>query len=301
MAALVIFSAEPSANPGRFLYVVDAGGGITKLDTVLEKKIFSYDLASRTGKLKIPPTAGPGAPDGCLASQAVYDPAAGRFYTVVAEQYHMKADGTKDFRVLAFTVPGIQLAGQWSAGKNVNDEEEPYINSVANGDVKVISPNDRVRQTTLDVSNLEPLKKQLQNRILETSGDSILINLLGSNDGGFSIAVAHPRAKTLAQFATLPGTDSSSVHLTPDGAFVVVARSDGSVALYSAKTAQMSKEIPGVKSEINHFLAISPSGKAIFNAETFRFVNLGLTFPNVRVVDSRSSESCGLPFFFADK
>ena len=48
----------------------------------------------------------------------------------------MKADGTKDFRVLAFTVPGIQLAGQWSAGKNVNDEEEPYINSVANGDVK---------------------------------------------------------------------------------------------------------------------------------------------------------------------
>ena len=77
-ACLTALSAQaPPVVHGRCRYVLNGFGPFTKLDTVSERTIFSFNLATRTGKLKIPPTSGPGAVDECLSAQAIYVPRAG--------------------------------------------------------------------------------------------------------------------------------------------------------------------------------------------------------------------------------
>lgn len=299
--------AAAPASAGRYLYLVDAGGGITKLDTMAERKIFHYELGDRTGKLKIPPTSGPGALDGCLASQAIYDRAAGRFYTVAAQQYRMKQGGTKDFQVLSFTVPGVRLAGHWPTGKDAHWDEPPYLESVIDGTPKVIAAEDRAEQRKLDVSSFAPHNTQLQNRILESSGDSILLYLFGGDSAGVKIGVAHKKTKTLVELPQLAethdsrgrNTPGSAAHLTPGGQFVLVEYADR-VELFDATTGRVLKDVSKGPSKDKSLVAISPNGRLVFSEEmNYGFVDLSMKFPNVEVVD-RLRDTCG-GWFFSDK
>ena len=284
-ASCTLLSAQaPPVIHGRYRYAIGDLGALGKLDTISEREILSINLSTRTGKLKIPPTSGPGAVDGCLAAQAIYDAARGRFYTVVAEHYKADPGFTNNFRVLAFSVPAIQLVGQWPAGKNVNwDGDQPFIDEIQNGIPKLINA---------------------------TSGDSVLILLHKADD--LLPAVAHPKTKTLTVLNNVSDSPDAQtpwpsgipfaklVHLTPGGGYVVVERIDG-LYLFDAKTGKKVKSVPNPKSEMKYFLDICPAGKVIFaGRDRFRFVNLGMTFPNVAVEKNDPSVPCG-GHFYADR
>jgi hypothetical protein len=311
MIAIVpaVFGADTTkkkqSNPiaGRYLYVVDGGGGLTKFDTVTGKSAIRIDLGTRTGALKIPPARGKGAQDGCLASQAVYDRATARFYTVVAKQYQAGADGTKDFEVLAFTIPGVELAGHWSAGDHINEDSgRPMIESVAAGRKPTIvaanaAPN---VETKLDVVALGLSEQPFENRIIERSGDVVLLDLLsGDSQKGIGLETAHLQTKKLVPLPRL----ADFIHLTPGGRYVVAKRMDGvEFEVYDTKTGAKVKTVTAPKGfEMNEFLAIAPTGKIVFNAGGgFRLVDLGMRFANVPVTGIGGKDNC-LSFFFASE
>lgn len=287
---------------GRYFYVVDGGGGLTKLDTVTAKRVVRFDLGTRTGALKIPPTTGPGAQDGCLASQAVYDHAMARFYTVVAKQYRAAADGTKDFDVLAFSIPGVQLVGHWPAGEHVNADSEPQIESVAaDGKPTIVAANAvPPREAKLDTVALGLTKQPFENKIVERSGDVVLLDLLsGDSEKGIQLAVAHLHAKKLVRLPLLSGF----IHLTPGGADVVAKRTDSNqFEVYAAKTGAKVKTVTAPRGfGADNFLAIAPTGRILFNdGEGFRLIDLGMRFPNVSVTGNGENHNC-LSFFFASQ
>ena len=303
----VVFAADTAKEikaaapvPGRYMYAVDGGGGLTKFDSVTGRRVVRYDLEARTGELKIPPTSGKGAPDGCLASQALYDRASGRFYTVVAKQYQAKADGTKDFEALAFTVPGLRLAGHWPAGDNVNAENEPKIESVVGEKPRVVD-DAHAAETKLDTVALGLSAQPFENRIMERTGSVVLLDLLaGDSNGGIRMAVAQLKAKKLVK--QLPPL-SGFLHLTPGGGYLVAKREDADAfEVYDVNTGKKVKSVAAPKGlAVSEFLAIAPSGSVVFNAgEGFQIVKLGMTFPNVAVTGTKAPSAC-LSVFFANK
>ena len=283
------------SSTGRFLYVLNGGAQLEKYDSVSGKKLASYELASRTGELKLVPSEGPGAMDGCLAYQAIYVPAAARFYTVVPEQYRDKSGGTKDYRVLAFTVPGVHLVQQIGAGKDLGFA--PQIESIVNKQPRFASPESPPPQVQLDISGFVPTKSQIGNQILERSGDSILLRLFDAEEGSLSIGVAHLASKMLTRLPEMAGLHIAGVHLTPGGSDVLVQQ--GKVlTIYDANKGVKQKDVSSLEVAGSFFLAISPNGKAIYHSDSgFKFIDLGMRFQNTPVT---GREQTCLAFFFAD-
>jgi hypothetical protein len=173
---------------------------------------------------------------------------------------------------------------------------------------KVIAAEDRGRQRKLDVSGFAPLKAQVQNSILESSGDNVLLYLFGGDSSGIKIGVAHTGAKTLVELPPLAGTHDSrgrrtpggAVHLTPGGKFVLVEYADH-LGLFDARSGHAVKDVPNTAaSGGKSFVAVSPSGRVVFGEEmSYQFAGLEMRFPDVEVMD-RQRDACG-GLFFSDK
>src|SRR5271170_3101079 len=168
-----IFAPPPPTTVGRFLYVVSCDARIDKLDTTVGRKVDAYDLAKRTGKEQlIPVVHGPLA--GCLSYQALFDVQASVFYTAVPLADQPKPDGTKDYRVLAFSVPGLQLVKRMSGGESL--DAPPHLR-LDTGVAKIFKASEWSPQSDLDLSAYAPGKTQVPNQVLESSGEKVLLRI----------------------------------------------------------------------------------------------------------------------------
>jgi len=281
LLVLVAGSFCPAQAPGvvpRYLYWLTCSGVLEKLDTLADQKVATYDLPAIARTQKLFPEPEHGAVDGCLAYEPTYDAAHSLMYFVIPEQYHNKAGGTKDYKLVALTLPGLRIAKQIESERNL--EDAPFVELIEGESPKVVSHLEGL-QTKLDVSGLSPDGKQYQNRILEISGGTFLLDLFENK-----FAVANPGAKTLTRLENLPPASYEKIHLTPGGAYVLVERTDtNSLALYDSKTGTKVADYAGVLPNGSHFLAISPSGRAIYygpkpHGLIFKFIDLHKKFAN---------------------
>ena len=297
---------HPQTKTGRYLYVVGCDALVDKLDTVADQKMAAYDLAKRTGKEQLIPAV-TGTLDGCLAYQAVYDDKASVFYTIVPVEAQPKPDGTKDYRVLGFSVPELTLAKSMNGGENASDP--PHLEAGKGQPVKVVTASEWRPQTELDLSTFAPDKKNIPNQILETSGEKVLLRIFTANRNELALAVADRKSKTLVRLQDTPSTFAPNVHLAPGGDDVLVEEAlqsgsqvtkTGKLLLYSASTGKPIKELSGQHIQELYFLAISPTGKAIYHSsDKYSFIDLGKTF--VPDVVTRPIPTGYPGLFFADK
>jgi hypothetical protein len=293
-----------AATTARFAYVVGCDATVDKLDTVEDRQLESYDLSRRTGDQQLVPIA-TGTLDGCLAYQAVYDPNKSVFYTIVPVELEPKVNGTKDYRILSFSIPNLRLAGAIPAGENL--AQPPHLEIREREIVTAVRASKWAPSTELDLSQYAPAKRQIPNQILEATAGRVLLRLF-TNSGELDIAVADRDAKTLVRLQNLPSsTAAPDIHLVPGGTGVLVDETTGSehassgkLALYEALTGKRVAEFADSAIDNLYFLAIAPTGKVIYHAnKMYRFVNLGRTFGSEPVTRPFSSDYPGV--FFADK
>jgi hypothetical protein len=306
-SGVLLFGApagETLAAAGHYGYAIGCDAKVDKLDTLAERKVGTFDLALRTGNRQIIPQVRDGL-DGCLADQAIYDPTASVFYTIVPLQAREKPDGTKDYRVLAFSIPDMRLAGKLRGGDSLADP--PHLQMGAGKRVTVAaqwSP-----RTDLDLGGFAPGRTEIPNQILETSGALALLRLFTADRNELVLAVADSGSRTVVRLQGLPSTVAPSAHLSPGGKAVLAEETalngssvekTGRLVLFEAATGSMIKDLTDPQIKDLAFLAISPTGRAIYHSgDRYRFVNLGTTFLDVPV--TRPS-SAGYPgFFFADR
>jgi hypothetical protein len=298
LAVLLVgaLACHPRTTPARYLYVVTCDARVDKLDTTTDRKIGAYELAQRTGnQTLIPPVVG--TLDGCLAYQAVYDPKASIFRTVVPVEVQPKADGTKDYRVLAFSVPDLQWLNTASAGTNL--DAPPRVEGETAGPP----------QTDLDLSAFTPDRTAIPNQILESSAEKVLLRIFTANPSDLMLAVADRRSHTLVRLQSVVPTVAPAVHLAPGGEVVLVEETEaggshpaknGKLSLYDAKTGSRIQEFSDPHIKELYFLTISPTGKAIYHSgETYWFLDLGKTFPVDAVTRVGPGDSPAM--FFADR
>jgi hypothetical protein len=276
---------------------------LDKLDTVENRKTASYDLAKLPGHLPFPSAAG--AFDGCLAYQAEYDPAASAFYTVAPVQASVKPDGTKDYRELELSIPDLRLIENIAAGSNL--DAAPHL-SFAGGETKLIPSADWQPPADLDLSAFAPDKQPLGNQIIETSGDRVLLRIFTAEPAQLSLAIADTRSKTLVRLQPVPATTVSNAHLVPGGSAVLIEEvgglpkpvKTGKLDLYDAATGRSIEQLTSPTVREQYFLAISPTGKAIYHsAEAYSFVDLKRSFSRDAV--TRPSTGSYPAMFFAAK
>ncbi len=297
---------EALAATGQYGYAVGCDARVDKLDTLAERKIETFDLALRTGNRRIIPQMQEGL-DGCLAYQAVYDPRASLFYTIVPLQARVTPDGTKDYRVLAFSVPDMKLARKLPGGNSLADP--PHLQMGTRKQVMVVNAARWSPRTDLDLRSFAPDRAAIPNQILETSGAFALLRLFVADPNELVLAVADSRSRTVVRLRELPSTIAPGAHLSPGGGAVLAeetapngssAAKTGRLVLFDATTGSRIADFMDSQIKDLAFLAISPTGRAIYHSgDAYRFVNLGTSFLDVPV--TRPS-SAGYPgFFFADR
>jgi len=293
-----------AATPGQFLYVIGCDAQVDKLDTLAGQKVRTYDLAKQTGKEVLIPVVH-GALDSCLASQAVYDSKTSVFSTAVPATNDPKADGTKDYRVLSFSVPGIELVKHVAGGENMKGP--PHL-ELQSGILKIQKPWEWTPQTDLDLGAYGPEKKQTANQILESSGDRVLLRLFAGDDKQLVLAVADRKTQKLVQLEGVPSAVAPSVHLAPGGGYVLVEETGsgekpektGKLALFDGTTGKQLKEFRDAHIKDLYFLAVAPTGRAIYHAsDRYWFVDLKIKFGQSPVM--RPIEKGYPPLFFAAK
>ncbi len=294
------------AESDRFLYVVGCGAQLSKVDTSLGVKTDSVDLVTRTSGQRVIPEIR-GVLDGCLTYQAVYDAKASLFYTVVPEQAESKTDGTKDYRILGFSVPAVRLENEMSAGDSL--AEPPHLEIDEAGRVAVDKPSQWTPQTSLDLREYELGGSPPANQILEASGNCVLLRLFSGRGDGLTIGIADRKTKKLRLLNELPITTARNIHLAPGGQAVLVeevvssgasVEKTGRLILFdgSAGSPVLRLSEPGIKNLA--FLAISPNGKAIYHRnDDYLVIALGRQFSGDPV--SRPVTEGYPGFFFADR
>ena len=300
----VICLPVQAATPGRFLYVISCDARVDKLDTITGRKMETYDLAKRTGKESLVPVV-QGALDSCLASQAVYDRTASTFSTVVPISNEPKADGTKDYRVLSFSVPRMELVNHLHGGESL--EAPPHL-ELQSGTLKILKPSDWMAQTSLDLSAYSPNKTQTPNQILESSGDRVLLRLFTTDDKQLVLAVADRRTQKLVRLQGVPTTVAPNVHIVPGGGHVFIEETGmgdkpektGRLVLFDAVTGKEQKELNDSHIKDLYFLAVSPTGRVVYHSnDNYWFVHLKMKFPPAPV--SRPISKGYPAFFFANE
>jgi hypothetical protein len=296
-----------AATAGQFLYVVTCDARVDKLDTITGRKMETYDLAKRTGKESLVPVVGgaQGALDSCLASQSVYDRAASTFSTVVPISNEPKADGTKDYRVLSFSVPRMELVKQDRGGESL--DAPPHL-ELQSGTLKILKPSEWMPQTSLDLSAYGPDKTQTPNQILESSGDRALLRLFTADDKELLLAVADRNTQKLVRLQGVPTTVAPCVHIVPGGGHVLIEETGtgdkpgktGRLVLFDALTGKQQKELNDSHIKDLYFLAVSPTGRVIYHSnDNYWFVHLKMKFASAPV--SRPISKGYPDFFFASK
>jgi hypothetical protein len=297
---------EARAAVDRFLYIVSCDAQLSKVDTQLDTMLSSVDLATRTGGHKFIPDVR-GVLDGCLTYQAVYDPLASRFYTIVPQEAEPKANGTKDYRVLGFSIPETRLESEALAGTSLSDPPHIQIDRAYN--VIVVRASDWSPQADMDLRGFGPDDFHAANQILEVSGHHVLLRLFSASSDGLTLAVADRETKKLFYLHEIPPTTALNVHLAPGGLTVLVeeavsgggsTRKTGRLILFDVP---MGRAIATVDEPVVRdmaFLAISPNGKAIYHRnDNYRFIGLGRAFSSDPV--SRPFAGSYPGYFFADR
>lgn len=286
----------------RYLYVLTCDGRLDKLDTVENKKTASADLTKLPGEAALP--SAEGAYDGCLAYQALYDADASAFYTVAPLQASMKENGTKDYRVVEYSLPQVRLIKSTPAATNAT--EPPHL-ELSNSGIRLTPAAEWHPPSQFVFSGFAP-GEAAGNQLIEASGDRALLRLFGANPAQVLLGVADTQAKTLVRLQNTPPTAAANAHLTPGGAAVLieeVTRSQkpgktGVLALFDATTSRKNELLNSPEIRSQYFLAISPNGKAIYHsAEDYSFVDLKQTFSNEPV--TRPPGAIYPNIFFADK
>lgn len=305
LATLLLGAAcEAPAQRDRYLYVLSCDARVRKVDTILERQVSSRALDSGApGEQLIPHLDANETLDGCLVNSVVFDAKASVFYTVVPEQVRLKPDGTKDYRMIGFGVPGLAPVEVVPAGTGV--EEAPHIEAGI-GRPKVVPAAGWSPQTDLDVSTYAPKRQEIRNQILEESGSKVLLRVFTGTDQ-LALAVADRNAKSVVELKNLVLTTARNIHLTPGGEAVLAEETDGAgmktgdVVLYDSKTGLNTKKLVDSKIKTMSFLAISPNGKGIYHlGDEYGFLNLGRKFSGGSVVRLLDTDSCP-PVFFASR
>jgi hypothetical protein len=289
---------------GRYLYRVTCDAEIARFDTLEKQKTGAYDLAKRPGAEGLVPIP-VGVLEVCLARDAVFDPVASVFYTVVPTSLQESAAGTLSYRVLSFSVPGITLVTQAPAGSEL---EYPPRLELAAGRVRVIPPDEPL-VTDIELSGFTPERRAMPNRIVESSGGRVLLSL--SEKDALVFAVADRLTRTLVRMQNIPRTDHNSIHLSPGGTAVLVeevsepgrpAPKTGRLVIHDAGTGRFLKAFNEPRIVGLFYHGMSPTGVALYqDSERNELVDLGMTFPAEAVVISPLAEFAGNPAFFADR
>jgi hypothetical protein len=305
---LVVFALAACAHApplaGRYLYEVTCQADVERFDTVEKKKAGEYNLATRPGAEGLIPIS-VGVLEVCLAGSTVFDPVRSVFYTVVPTRLQQSASGTLSYRILSFSVPGLVMIGQEPVRNEQNDAPELDL---AAGRVRIV-PSDEPWATYQDLSEFAPDRHAVPNRILESSGGRMLLNL--SETGANVFAVADRSSKILVRLRNPPVTDQNGIHLSPGGAFVLVeelkapdshAPRTGRLVIHDAQSGGLVKELFAPRIIGSFFRGIAPTGVALYeNMESHEFVNLGMSFPADAVLRAPRADLTGPAVFFADR
>jgi hypothetical protein len=301
----VAAACHTQATTPRYLYVVTCDARVDKLDTIAGRKMASYDLAQDSEAKQLIPSAAGGF-DGCLAYPAQLDAAASAFYFVTPVQALAKPDGTRDYRVLGFSIPAIQLVKNMPAGSSLTDP--PHL-EISPGGLPRTLPNSEWRPPTdIDLSTFAPNRAKLGNQIIESSGDRALLRIFTADPKDLMLAIANTKSKTIATLQSLPPTTALNAHLSPGGDAVLIEVTDragqpkktGRLVLFDANTGGQIQEISDPIARDQYFLAISPSGKAIYHSgETYSFVALNRAFATGPVIHALDSSYPAI--FFANR
>jgi hypothetical protein len=309
LAALLLLGAVSKARgqSDRYLYVLSCDARVGKVDTVLDRQVSLRPLHIGSSKKQVIPQVEPnGTMDGCLVNGVAFDAKASIFYTVVPNQVRLKADGTKDYRMVGFRVPGLALVKVAPAG--IGLAETPHLElGVGLAQPKVLSASEWSPRTDLDVSTFSPEKEEIRNQILEQSGVKVLLRVFAQNRDDLALAVADRNMKSVVKLKDTVSTTAKNVHLTPGGQAVLVEETNGvgvktgNVVLYDAKTGQEIKRVADSKVRTMSFLAISPNGKGIYHlGDAYGFLSLGRKFSGGSVVRLLNADSYP-PIFFAGR
>jgi hypothetical protein len=269
---------EPSVP--RYAYVVTCDARVDKLDTGAGRKEASYDLAASALTAMLP--AGSRAIDGCLAYHPVIDADGTLLSFVSPTQPQANADGTRDYRLLSFSLPGMKLVKTLPAG--ASQTEAPHVEWTADRSPRVVPATESQAATDIDLSAYAPNHEALRNQIVERSGDRILIRTFAARPDELRLAVVNTRAKKVVWLKSLPPTTALFSHLAPGGAVVVIevtqaGEKTGTLALFDSETGNSIGETADGRARSQYFLAISPDGKGVYHsADDYSFVDLKRTF-----------------------
>ena len=262
-------TAVPSQiSAARYGYVLGCDGVVDRLDLTVGKVISQTDLAKAKGAAAYFPE--PSAPlDGCVANGAAVD-AGGRLSAPRSRAFRVL--GAVGYNVLQFTLPGLALMAARPGGANFAETSRQKANAPAR-------PHG-------------PDGKEVAAQLLEQSGSRSLYRVFEPDGQASRFAVADGKTGAIA-FLDAPSIAGARAHLSPGGAKVLLAPPESGVssassspglALFDSTTGHQEREIPADLANW-HFLAIAPSGKAIFHSShTYKFFDLGQTFPNTPVL-----------------
>lgn len=121
----------------RYFYALDCGGDIKKLDVKTGEFLGSVDLSKRT---KFVPAVPSGQSfDGCLTHGALYIPDKQLFYTI-AQTTHLSEGLQQHYRLLAFSVPDLQLKASFPIPKtiSIDNDDLPRVFRNAEGAIQVL-------------------------------------------------------------------------------------------------------------------------------------------------------------------
>jgi hypothetical protein len=289
------------AQPGRYLYALGCDARVDKLDTMQGRVTKTVDLAKSAGV-----ESGPGAIDGCLAEQLVYDAAHARAFVLMPRTSRTEADGTRDYRVVVFSVPDWKIERTLPAGNAQADA--PRLLPDAEQGVRIVAADQApAPRATVDLQGFAG-NDAPGNQILETSGSVSLLRLFTADRDRLVLAVADEHARTLQRLDNLPSTTALNAHLAPGGRYVLVevtdtatpARRTGELDLYDAATGALHGRLAGQAAGQMAFVAIAPGGTAVYRSGSrFVVVKLGAAFGVEPVTKPLPGPGPG--FFFADR
>jgi hypothetical protein len=234
--------------------------------------------------------AGNQAIDGCLAYHPVFDSADGTVYLVAPTAPGAKADGTRDYRILGFSVPDMKLVKTLPAPSN--QSEAPYLELAPDRSPRAVPATEWRAVTALSLTDFAPNHEALPNQIIESSGDRMLLRIFAESPTELRLAVADAKAKTIVRLKSPPPATVPRAHLSPGGDIVLIEISEagkvtektGKLALIDANTGTLLREMAGDHVRDQNFLAIAPNGKAVYyKGESYSFVDLGRTFGSQEV------------------
>jgi hypothetical protein len=281
-------SCHPTLPTLHYLYVVTCDARVDRLDTRAGRKETSYDLAASVLSNLLP--AGDRTIDDCLAYHPVLDKEGALLYFVVPAQAPVNQDGTRDYRVLGFSLPTMKLVKNLPGYEH--QVEAPHIKLAPDRLPRVVPAKQHRDATEINLAAYGPNHEALPNQIIESSADRTLIRTFAANPQELRLAVANAKTKTIVWLKSAPPTTALLAHIAPGGDAVMIevtevggtAKKTGTLALFDANTGAALQQIADDRARTQSFLTISPDGKCVYHAgQDYSFIDLKRSFGNQAV------------------